>query len=94
MEKDNKEALKQIQDYVGPNGLVPFEHGFKRPTFNFNGYKYKYSMVSDRTVYGRKYFANGSSRNCNLYLNILPERTLKSIYKNLLKYEEYCLKEA
>ena len=29
--------LEEIKNYVGKNGLVPFEHGYKNPRFKFHG---------------------------------------------------------
>ena len=74
------EALNLIKEYIGQGGLVAFEHGFRRPGFKQEGYKYTYHMVSDKIVYCKKHFVDGSARTCNLYLSTLSASTLKSIY--------------
>ena len=89
-----EEALNRIEEYIGKGGLVAFEHGFRRPSFMYEGYKYTYYMVSDEIVYCKKHFVDGTSRTCKFWLQMLPTSAIKSIYNGILKYEKYCKEEA
>lgn len=92
--KDTTEILAQLKEYIGKDGMVAFEHGFRRPTFKIQGYKYKCTMVSDKVMYGYKHYSNGDKRTCNYPLSFLNYTVLKTLYDSIKKYEEYCKKEA
>ena len=92
--KDTTEILAKIKEYIGKDGMVAFEHGFKRPTFKIQGYKYKCTMVSDKVMYGYKYYPTGEKRTCNYPLSFLNYTVLKTLYDSMKKYEEYCKTEA
>jgi len=88
------EALKKVKDFVGEGGLVPFEHGYKCPTFKYEGYTYRCHMVSDKAAYCRKKYPDGYYRSANLLLSGLPTRILNKLYNELNKYLVYCQTEA
>lgn len=93
--KDTSEILKELKEYIGEGGMVAFEHGFRRPTFKLDGYKYKCSMVSNKVMYGYKYYSvTGEKRVCNYPLSFLNYSTLNTIFKAIKNYEKYCKKEA
>lgn len=92
--KDTNEILKELKEYIGEGGMVAFEHGFRRPTFKLDGYKYKCTMVSNKVMYGCKYYETGEKRVCNYPLSFLNYSTLNTIFKAIKNYEEYCKKEA
>lgn len=93
--KDTSEILKTLKKYIGEGGMVAFEHGFKRPTFKLSdGSKYKCTMVSDKVMYGFKcYVGSCEKRTCNYPLSTLSYTVLNSLYKAMLKYEDYCKNE-
>ena len=74
--------LKQIQDFIGVGGLVPFEHGFKN-TIQYMGKKVW--GVSDTHLY-----YNGGK----VELIELDDDILTQIMNNLNSYLNYCLTEA
>jgi hypothetical protein len=92
--KDTTEILTQLKEYIGKDGMVAFEQGFRKPTFKMQGYKYKCTMVSDKVMYGYKYYPTGEKRTCNYPLSFLNYTALKTLYDSIKKYEEYCKKEA
>ena len=92
--KDTTEILAKIKEYIGKDGMVAFEHGFRKPTFKIQGYKYKCTMVSDKVMYGYKYYPTGEKRTCNYPLSFLNYTVLKTLYDSMKKYEEYCKTEA
>ena len=95
IKKDTTEILTQLKEYIGKGGMVAFEHGFRRPTFKVEGYKYTVTMVSDKVAYGyKRYTASKEKRTCNYPLSFLNYSVLKGLYDSILKYEEYCKKEA
>jgi hypothetical protein len=94
-EKDTTEILKEIKEYIGKDGMIAFEHGFRKPTFKMKGYTYKCTMVSDKVMFGYKYYPiTKEKRTCNYPLSFLNYTALNTIYKALKNYEEYCKKEA
>lgn len=92
--KDTTNILNEIREYIGEGGMVAFEHGFRRPTFKIGDYKYKCNMVSDKVMFGVKYYANGEKRSSNYPLSFLNHTVLNTIFKAIKKYEEYCKNEA
>ena len=92
--KDTTEILAQLKEYIGKDGRVAFEHGFRRPTFKVDGYKYKCTMVSEKVMYGYKYYPTGEKRSCNYPLSFLNYSALKTLFDSIKNYEEYCKKEA
>ena len=91
--KYTTEILAQVKDYIGKDGMLAFEHGFRKPTFKMQGYKYKCTMVSDKVMYGYKYYPTGEKRTCNYPLSFLNYTALKTLYDSIKKYEEYCKTE-
>lgn len=79
--KINK-TLKQIQEFVGVGGLVPFEHGFVSGLYH-NG-KRVWGVSYDEIHY------IGGKEN----LKNLPQSELVSIYNKLQEYLVYCQTEA
>ena len=75
-------ALKEIKDFIGNGGYVPFEHGFK-PLLRINA----------RRVYAVNqyyiFYLGGKKR-----LEELQETQLEAIYKELNRYLKYCQEEA
>lgn len=93
--KDTTEILKELKEYIGKDGMVVFEHGFRRPTFKVEGYKYKCTMVSDKVMYGYRYYpVTKEKRICNYSLSFLNHTVLNILMKSIKKYEEYCKTEA
>lgn len=93
--KDTAEILGKIKEYIGQGGLLAFEHGFRYPQFKMQGYKYICTCLSDRVMYGyKRYPASNEKRTCNYPLSMLNYTVLKKLYDAMLKYEEYCKKEA
>ena len=92
--KDTTEILAKIKEFVGEGGNVAFEHGFRYPTFKMLGYKYKCTMVSDKVMYGYKYYPTGERRTCNLPIHLLNYTALNTLYETMQKYLEYCTKDA
>lgn len=87
-------SLSKLKSFIGTGGLVPFEHGYRKPTFNMNGYKYTVTMISDTVVYCFKHFADGTRRKANLPLSSLTDKTLNKLHNSIEKYIEYCKTEA
>jgi hypothetical protein len=93
--KDTTKILEELKALIGKNGMVAFEHGFRRPTFKIDNYKYKCTMVSDKVMYGYKYYpATNEKRTCNYSLYMLNYSVLKGLIKSINNYTEYCKKEA
>ena len=93
--KDTTEILAKLKEHIGKGGMVAFEHGFRKPTFKIEGYKYKCTSVSYTTMYGYKfYIASGEKRTCNYPLSFLSHSVLNTLYNSIIKYEEYCKTEA
>ena len=68
---DYKQAIK---DFVGPDGLVAFEHGFK-PEFDM-------TMVSDREVCFRQFGWRS--------ISTLDDEQARRVLRDLLEYYNYC----
>lgn len=83
-----------IKLFVGEGGLVPFEHGYKKPRFKFQGTEYECSMVSDSIAYCAKILSVGQRRRSDLLLSKLTRQQLNKIYNELKRYELYCKYEA
>lgn len=93
--KDTAEILKQIAEYIGSDGCVAFEHGYRYPSFKIGGYVYKCTMVSSKVMYGYKYYPMSKEhRTCNYALNTLNYSVLNRLMYHMKKYEDYCKKEA
>jgi len=93
--KDTTSILKELKEYIGDNGMVAFEHGFRKPTFKFDGLKYKCTMVSDKVMYGFKYYTGSKERRvCNYSLSMLNYSVLNGLLKAIKNYQEYCNKKA
>jgi hypothetical protein len=93
--KDTTEILNELKEYIGKDGQVAFEHGFRKPTFKLEGYKYKCTMVSYKVMFGYKYYpVTNEKRTCNYPLSFLSYSVLNTLLKAIKNYEEYCKKEA
>lgn len=93
--KDTTEILKELKEYIGEGGLIPFEHGFRRPSFKVGDYKFSIYMVSDKIAYGFKHYtATQEKRKCNYPLSVLSYSVLNGLMKAIKNYEEYCRTEA
>lgn len=75
-----EELIKNIQDFIGEGGYVPFEHGY-RPHINSYGVGYDYMHL--RIPQGKKaYFKN------------MTVEQLQAIVNDLFAYLNYCQNEA
>ena len=89
--------LEEIKNYVGKDGLVPFEHGYKNPRFKFHGEVYECSMISDTTAYCMKQVSfreQTRRRKSNVLLDELTKTQLNKLLNEMKKYELYCRYEA
>lgn len=77
-EKDR--LIKDIKDFIGPNGCIAFEHGY-RPTYNAQ-------MITDTEVILR--FRIGKNRRSKIPLEEMDEATLKNIIIELFRYQNFC----
>ena len=77
-EKDR--LIKDIKDFIGPNGCIAFEHGY-RPTYNAQ-------MITDTEVILR--FRIGKNRRSKIPLEELDEAMLKNIIIELFRYQNFC----
>ena len=93
--KDTAEILGQIAEYIGSDGCVAFEHGYRYPSFKIEGYVYKCTMVTSKVMYGYKYYPiTRERRTCNYPLSFLNYSVLNRLMYHMKKYEEFCKKEA
>lgn len=93
--KDTTEILKQIADYVGKDGCVAFEHGYRYPAFKIGDYTYKCTMVTPKVMYGYKYYpVTKERRTCNYPLSFLNYSVLNKLMYHMKRYEEYCKNKA
>ena len=86
--------LLGIKLFIGNGGLVPFEHGYKKPKFKFQGVTYECSMVSDSIAYCSKILSTTQRRRSDLLLSKMTKPQLNKLYNELKKYELYCKYEA
>lgn len=90
-----KDPLANIRGFIGSGGLVPFEHGYKKPTFKHKGNEYVCSMVDETIAYCKKIgIGDFDARPCKLLLSTLGKPQLNKLYNELKKYELYCMYEA
>ena len=85
--------LEEIKNYVGKDGLVPFEHGYKNPRFKFHGEVYECSMISDTIVYCMKLVSFHRKIRSGL-LEELTKTQLNKLLNEMKRYELYCRYEA
>ena len=85
--------LEEIKNYVGKDGLVPFEHGYKNPRFKFHGEVYECSMISDTTAYCMK-LVSFHRKIRSVSLEELTKTQLNKLLNEMKKYELYCRYEA
>lgn len=85
--------LEEIKNYVGKDGLVPFEHGYKNPRFKFHGEVYECSMISDTIVYCMK-LVSFHRKIRRVSLEELTKTQLNKLLNEMKKYELYCRYEA
>lgn len=85
--------LEEIKNYVGKDGLVPFEHGYKNPRFKFHGEVYECSMISDTIVYCMK-LVSFHRKIRRVLLEELTKTQLNKLLNEMKKYELYCRYEA
>ena len=73
--------IQDIRDFVGKDGLVPFEHGYK-PSINM--YSVDYDGIHRIT-------SDGQNRTHSFVaFEEMDENTLKEIIINLFRYFNYC----
>lgn len=87
-------TLEELKNYIGNDGCVAFEHGVRRPSFSFEGYKYIVNMIDSKVVYCYKKIPFVRGRGANLPLSRLPQQTINKLFNAVKKYEEYCKNEA
>lgn len=80
METEKERLVRDIREFIGPDGYVAFEHGY-RPTFNVAG-------VSDKQVDLR--FAIGREHRKKIELEEMEEAMLLKIILELFRYYNYC----
>lgn len=85
--------LEEIKNYVGKDGLVPFEHGYKNPRFKFHGEVYECSMISDTIVYCMK-LVSFHRKIRRVSLEELTKTQLNKLLNEMKRYELYCRYEA
>ena len=85
--------LEEIKNYVGKDGLVPFEHGYKNPRLKFHGEVYECSMISDTIVYCMK-LVSFHRKIRRVLLEELTKTQLNKLLNEMKKYELYCRYEA
>lgn len=85
--------LEEIKNYVGKDGLVPFEHGYKNPRFKFHGEVYECSMISDTIVYCMK-LVSFHRKIRRVLLEELTKTQLNKLLNEMKRYELYCRYEA
>ena len=86
--------LEEIKNYVGKDGLVPFEHGYKNPHVMFHGEVYERSLTSETTAYCMKILSAKERRRSNLLLGKLTKTQLNKLLNEMKRYELYCRYEA
>lgn len=72
--------IKDIREFVGPGGYVPFEHGF-RPSINAQ------AVDEDGIVLVRRL---GRERRRRIEFSEIDETTLTNVILNLFRYSNYC----
>ena len=80
METEKESLIRAIREFVGPDGVVAFEHGF-RPKFNAQ-------MVTDKKVILR--FAIGKTKTRQFNLEDMDIDMLKTIIIDLFMYQNHC----
>lgn len=85
--------LEEIKNYVGKNGLVSFEHGYKNPRFKFHGEVYECSMIGDTIVYCMK-LVSFHRKISSVLLEELTKTQLNKLLNEMKKYDLYCRYEA
>lgn len=86
---------EKIVDFVGEGGLVPFEHGYKKPIITYKGEKYVVTMVEDTKLHVYRYQAKGTLKVPYLIpLRQIASNTASKILDELNKYLNYCKYEA
>lgn len=80
IETENDSLIRAIREFVGPDGTVSFEHGF-RPKFNAQ-------MITDKEVILR--FAIGKDKKKKLLLENMDIDMLKTIIIDLFMYQNHC----
>ena len=74
----NEKLIQTIQEFIGPDGYVAFEHGFN-PGFNAVGIAYDHI--------DRKIPIDGKRE---LYFNDMTEQQLTAIIIDLMRYLNFC----
>jgi hypothetical protein len=78
-----EKVLNQIKEFIGKDGYVPFEHGFK-PKYQLNGYR----------IYAVTQYYVFAIKGHKALLEELTKNDLETIYKDLNRYLKYCQEEA
>ena len=77
--RTKEELIRTLQEYIGEDGYIPFEHGFKP---GFNAYGVAYDHVDQKVVP-----ANGERE---LYFKDMDEAQLTNVIIDLVRYQNYC----
>ena len=77
--RTNEKLIQTIQEFIGPDGYVAFEHGFN-PGFNAIGIAYDH--VDRKVVFA------GEKRE--LYFEDMSEQQLTAIIIDLMRYLNFC----
>lgn len=86
---------EKIADFVGKGGLVPFEHGFKKPVITYKKEKYVVTMVEDTKLHCYLKQAKGTLKVPYIIpLRAIASNTAEKLYSELNNYLNYCKYEA
>ena len=76
--RTKEELIQTIQEYVGPDGYIPFEHGFE-PGFNAIGISYDHVDLRI-PIDGKR----------EKYFTDMSEQQLTAIIVDLMRYNNHC----
>jgi len=76
--RSKEELIQTIQEFIGPDGYVAFEHGFE-PGFNAVGIAYDHV--------DRRIPLDGKSKS---YFKDMTDMQLTAIVIDLMRYQNYC----
>ena len=86
---------EKIAEFVGKGGLVPFEHGYKKPVITYKGEKYVVTMVEDTKLHCYIKQSKGTLKVPYMIpLRQVSSNTASKILDELNKYLNYCKYEA
>ena len=79
-------CLNDLQEIIGDNGMIAFEHRFKRPIIEIYGTKYTITMISDKEVYG---FDKDKTPK-KFSLKLISLKALTNLIKAINAYTIHC----